>query len=63
MALIVLRRITIKNGFVLTNCCWYSTRNSFPMVGSTFCKTNCPHYKGTIRLLFWEFVKCSYLNW
>ena len=32
------------------------------MVGSTFCKTNYPHYKGTMRLLFWKFVKCSYLD-
>lgn len=62
MSLIVLRRI-IKRGCALTNCCWYSIKNDFPMVGSTFCKTNCPHYKGTIRLLFWKFVKCSHLNW
>jgi hypothetical protein len=36
-------------------------KKGVPMVGSTFCKTNCPHYKGTMRLLFWKFVKCSYL--
>lgn len=62
MAPIVLRRIS-KQDWALTNCCWYDTKDGVPMVGSTFCKTNCPHYKGTMRLLFWKFVKCSYLDW
>lgn len=61
MTLIVLRRI-LKKSWILTNCCWYNTKYGVPMVGSTFCKTNCPHYKGIIKLLFWKFVKCSYLN-
>lgn len=61
MTLIILRRI-LKQDCILTNCCWYNTKYGVPMVGSTFCKTNCPHYKGVIRLLFWKFVKCSYLN-
>ena len=58
---VVLRRIS-KQGWALTNCCWYNTEYGIPMVGSTFCQTNCPHYKGTMRLLFWKFVKCSYLD-
>jgi hypothetical protein len=49
-----------KKGWALTNFCWYETKDGFPMVGSTFCDTYCPHYKGTIRLLFWKFVKCGY---
>ena len=61
MTPIVLRKIS-KQGLRLTNCCWYDTKGSTPMVGSKFCKNNCPHYKGTMRLLFWKFVKCSYFR-
>lgn len=62
MTPIVLRRIS-QQGWVLTNCCWYKTKDGVPpMVGSAFCKDNCPHHKGIMRLLFWNFVKCSYLN-
>lgn len=61
MTPIILRRIK-KQGWRLTNCCWYETKDGTPMVGCKFCKNNCPYYKGTIRLLFWEFVKCSYLH-
>ena len=61
MTQIVLRRIS-KQGLALTNCCWYETKDGVPMVGSTFCKITCPYYKGTTRLLFWKFVKCSYLD-
>ena len=57
----VLRRIS-KHGWVLTNRCLYKTKYGFPMVYFKFCKTKCPHYKGTMRLLFWKFVKCSYLD-
>lgn len=58
--MVVLRRIT-KKDWALTNCCRYETKyGNNPMVGSTFCETKCPHYKGTIKLLFWKFVKCSY---
>lgn len=61
MEKIVLRRIS-KQGLALTNCCWYKTKDGNPMVGSTFCMSNCPHHKGIIKLLFCKFVKCSYLN-
>lgn len=58
---VVLRRIS-KRGWALTNCCWFETKDGNPMVGSTFCKGICPHYKGTMRLLFWKFVKCGYVD-
>lgn len=61
MTPVVLRRIS-KQGCLLTNCCWYDAKDGVSMVGSTFRKTNCPRYKGTIRFLFWKFVKCSYLD-
>lgn len=60
MTPIILRRIK-KQGWRLTNCCYHETKDGTPMVGCKFCKNNCPYYKGTMRLLFWEFVKCSYL--
>lgn len=56
-----LKRIKIKSDFILTNCCWYETENGTPMVGSTYCKKMCPHYKGEIKILCWNFVKCN--NW
>lgn len=45
MELIVLRRIS-KKGWALTNCCWYKTKDGFPMVGSTFCEKNALIIKG-----------------
>ena len=61
MTPIVLRRISRK-GWTLTNCCWCDTPNGVPMVGSTYCKEQCPYHRGIIRVLFWRFVKCKYLN-
>lgn len=54
-----LKRIKIRNGWVLTNCCWHETENGMPMVGSKYCKEFCPYYKGTLKFLWWKFVKCD----
>lgn len=59
---IVLRRIAKNDYGWLTNCCWLDTDDATPMVGSTFCCNKCPYHKGVIRLLFWKFVKCGFLE-
>jgi hypothetical protein len=48
-----------SKGFVLTNICGLHTEYGIPMVGSTHCRLFCPHFKGTIKVLLWEFVKCK----
>jgi hypothetical protein len=48
-----------SKGFELTNICGLHTEYGIPMVGSTHCRLFCPHFKGTIKVLFWEFVKCK----
>ena len=57
-----LKRITAnKNGY-LTNACWNNCQtDGVPHVGSKYCKKMCPHYKGEIKILCWNFVKCN--NW
>ena len=52
-----LKRIT-KKGFVLTNICNDQTMNGRPMVGSTWCKTKCPYYRGELNMFFIKFIKC-----
>lgn len=53
-----LRRIIIK-GKWLKNPCGLEFKNGNPMVGCKYCLNKCPHHKGTIKILFWEFVKCN----
>jgi len=56
----MLRLVKSKNnGFLLTNMCGLITKNGTPMVGSKYCKEMCPHFNSTIKLLFWEFIKCK----
>lgn len=57
--MIKLRRIT-NAGLALTNCCWLLTERGTPMVGLTYCKRECLHYRGEVKFLFWRFVKCNY---
>lgn len=54
----MLRRIIIK-GKWLKNPCGLELKNGKPMVGCKYCLNKCPHHKGTIKILFWEFVKCN----
>lgn len=50
----------MRKGWALTNCCRYVTEDGTPMVGSTYCKCKCPHYRGEVKILLWRFVKCAY---
>lgn len=58
----MLKRITYKRnmGWVLTNCCDTITPDGgIPMVGSKYCKENCPYFKGILNVFGFEFVKCK----
>ena len=54
-----LRRVKEKNGY-LSNFCGRHTEGGTPMVGSKFCETDCPYFRGTIKILRWEFIKCKF---
>ena len=60
--MITLRRITSK-GWALTNCCWFYAPNGNPMVGSKYCRSECPHHRGVVKILLWKFVKCGFRKW
>lgn len=57
----MLRRITYKRNmdWVLTNCCGLITPDGTPMVGSKYCKENCPYFKGILNVFGFKFVKCK----
>lgn len=57
--MIRLRRIVEKNGWCL-NRCGHESNGGNPMVGSLYCKGNCNHNKGVIKILWLKFVKCNY---
>jgi hypothetical protein len=57
-------RLIRKDGKFLTKQCGMDVNLNLPgtpMVGCKYCRQQCPHHKGVIRFLFWEFVKCK--NW
>lgn len=60
-------RLIKANGDWLSNKCGIDVEldsrgnGGTPMVGCKYCRQQCPHHKGIIRFLFWEFVKCK--NW
>lgn len=55
----MIRRIKIRNGFILENICGIELKEGLPMVGSKYCKKNCPFYRGEFRILWWNFIKCK----
>ena len=56
----MLRLIKSKNnGFVLTNICGLITEGGTPIVGSKYCKKECPHFNGVTKILFWKLIKCK----
>ena len=47
-------------GWVLTNYCDTITPDGgIPMVGSKYCKENCPYFKGILNVFGFGFVKCK----
>ena len=52
-------KLITKNGNWLTNKCGLDLENGMPMVGCKYCKNVCLHNKGTVKFLFWKFVKCN----
>ena len=54
-----LRRIKIKDGFILQNICGIELKEGFPMVGSKYCMEECPYYNGKIKIFGLEFIKCK----
>ena len=55
----ILRRVKEQNGY-LSNCCGLHTEGGTPMVGSKYCEKNCQFYRGTIKILNWEFIRCRF---
>lgn len=54
-----LRRVKEKNGY-LSNSCGLWTESGTPMVGSKYCEKDCKFYRGTIKILNWEFIRCKF---
>ena len=55
----MLRRVKVRNGHILTNLCGIYLERGPPMVGSRYCKDECPYCKGVISILGLEFIKCN----
>lgn len=59
--MIRLRRIRSNNKW-LTKRCGYHAPNGTPMVGSFYCTSTCPHYRGEVDLKIVKFIKCNFWN-
>ena len=55
-------RLIRSNKKYLTNSCGFQASGGTPMVGSSFCTTDCPHYRGVVDLKIVKFVKCNFWN-
>lgn len=55
----MLRRVKIKDGFILQNICGIEIPEGLPMVGSKYCMEECPYNNGKIKIFGFEFIKCK----
>lgn len=53
--MVKLKRVTDNNPY--PNYC--DDNIMIPVVGSYYCRKNCPFFKGELKILFWKFIKCK----
>ncbi len=55
-------RLIRSNKKWLTNSCGFQASGGTPMVGSFYCTSTYPRYRGEIDLRIVKFVRCNFWN-